>query len=153
MAVLFKVYLLLLGRVVAPFTSELELRAGREGAEKKTDGELKRVFVSRHVTIRLVSSGGASSKADQDVACSIPTKTSTLTTLLSTLSNMKPGLWRPIVVLICFEQSSAFIPPLSQSSDKLPLLKEPTLWSPSPSENDLPRHFRTCRQWREILKL
>jgi hypothetical protein len=32
MAVLVKVYLLLLGRVVAPFTSELELRAGEEVA-------------------------------------------------------------------------------------------------------------------------
>jgi hypothetical protein len=45
MAVLFKVYLFLLDRAVAPFTSELELRAGKKGAEKKTDGELKREWL------------------------------------------------------------------------------------------------------------
>jgi hypothetical protein len=39
MAVLFKVYLFLLDRVVVPFTSELELRAGKKGAEKKKQME------------------------------------------------------------------------------------------------------------------
>jgi hypothetical protein len=56
MAVLFKVYLFLLDRVVVPFTSELELRAGKKGAEKKNRWRAEEgVVVSRHVTIRLVS--------------------------------------------------------------------------------------------------
>jgi hypothetical protein len=45
MAVLFKVYLFLLDRVVAPFTSQLELRAGKKSTGKKTDGELKRKWL------------------------------------------------------------------------------------------------------------
>jgi hypothetical protein len=58
MAVLFKVYLFLLDRAVAPFTSELELRAGKKGAEKKNRWRAEEgVVVSRHVTIGLVSSG------------------------------------------------------------------------------------------------
>jgi hypothetical protein len=68
MAVLVKVYLLLLGRVVAPFTSELELRAGKEVAGGGTDSsQLEHIsrmvavtfevaFKSKKPSIRVLSS-------------------------------------------------------------------------------------------------